>query len=141
MQVQVAGIRFEPAGKILQYDVQSLELDCGDRCVAESNNGLALATVVIPPAPKSFASQPSDLKRVLRKATLRDLEQAEGYIQEAKAALVLCREFVHQHHLPMKPVSVDYTLDGRKAIFYFTAEDRVDFRSLVKYLAAPDRRA
>jgi len=135
MQVQVAGIRFEPAGKILQYDVQSLELGCGDKCVAESSNGLALATVVIPPASRSYNAPPSDLKRVLRKATLSDLEQAEGYKQEAKNALALCREFIHQHHLPMKPVSVDYTLDGRKAIFYFTADDRVDFRSLVKFLA------
>lgn len=135
MQVQVAGIRFEPAGKILQYDAQSIELALGDKCVAESNNGLAVATVVIPPKPTDFDAQPSELKRVLRIATLRDLEQEEGYKQEAAAALELCREFVHQQDLPMKPVSVDYTIDGRKAIFYFTAEDRVDFRSLVKYLA------
>jgi cell fate regulator YaaT (PSP1 superfamily) len=135
MQVKVAGIRFEPAGKILQYDVHALELDCGDKCVAESNNGLSVGTVVIPPATQDFDAQQHSLKRVLRKATLRDLEQEEGYKREATAALDLCREFVQQHGLPMKPVSVDYTLDGRKAIFYFTAEDRVDFRTLVKFLA------
>ena len=135
MQVQVAGLRFEPAGKILQYAVQSLELDRGDKCVAESSYGLAVATVVIPPETKHFDSPPPDLKRVIRKATLHDLEQAEGYKAEANDALDICRAFVQQHQLPMKPVSVDYTLDGRKAIFYFTADDRVDFRGLVKFLA------
>ncbi|MCZ6873871.1 MAG: stage 0 sporulation family protein [bacterium] len=135
MQVQVAGLRFEPAGKILQYIVQSLVLDRGDKCVAESNDGLAVATVVIAPEDKHFESQPTDLKRVIRKATLHDLDQAEGYKYEANEALNICREFVQQHQLPMKPVSVNYTLDGRKAVFYFTADDRVDFRALVKFLA------
>ncbi len=101
MQVQVAGLRFEPAGKILQYNVRSLELDRGDKCVAESNFGLAVATVVIPPEGKHFKSQPSDLKRVIRKATLHDLEQAEGYKYDANEALNICREFVQQHQLPM----------------------------------------
>ena len=135
MQVQVAGIRFEPAGKILQYAVQSLALDRGDKCVAESDSGLAVATVVIPPDTKEIDSQRSALKRVIRKATLRDLQQAEGFKQRAVDALKLCQQYVRDHGVQMKPVSVDYTLDGQKAIVYFTAYDRVDFRDLVKYLA------
>ncbi len=131
----VAGIRFKPAGKVVQYLVESLPLERGDKCVAESENGLEIATVVVPPRDLTPDASTSGYKRVLRKATVQDLERAEGYRQRADEALALCRQRVQETGLPMKPVSVEFTLDGRKAIFYFTAADRVDFRSLVKYLA------
>jgi cell fate regulator YaaT (PSP1 superfamily) len=135
MPVKVAGIRFSPAGKILQYAAEDLPLECGDKCVAESDNGLEVATVVIPPRVLSLDPPQQTLKRILRKASARDLEQAEGYSQRATEALDLCRQRVQETGLPMKPVGVDFTLDGHKAIFYFTADERVDFRSLVRYLA------
>jgi cell fate regulator YaaT (PSP1 superfamily) len=135
MPVKVAGIRFSPAGKILHYIAEDLALEPGDKCVAESDNGLEVATVVIPPRTLSLDPQQQPFKPILRKASARDLEQAEGYSQRAADALHLCRRRVQETGLPMKPVGVDFTLDGRKAIFYFTADERVDFRSLVRYLA------
>ena len=135
MSVNVAGIRFHPAGKILEYVAPSLDFERGDPCVAETDNGLEIATVVMPPREKFLDPQQQNLKHILRKATLADLDQAEGYKQQAKMALDLCRRRVTEMALPMKPVSVAYTLDGRKAIFQFTADERVDFRGLVKYLA------
>jgi cell fate regulator YaaT (PSP1 superfamily) len=135
MRVTVTGVRFKPAGKILQYAANGLVLHRGDKCVVESEQGLEIATVVVPPHDIDLDMPPQALKPVLRQASVADLEMAEGYKQRAKAALTLCRQRVQETSLPMKPVSVDFTLDGEKAIFYFTAEDRVDFRNLVKHLA------
>jgi cell fate regulator YaaT (PSP1 superfamily) len=135
MQVAVVGLRFKPAGKILQYDAQGLALYRGEKCVAESENGLEIATVVLAPRTVELPSGQHDLKAVLRKATLQDFEQAEALSQRGKETFTLTRNHIREVGLPMKLVSVDFTLDGQKAIFYFTAADRVDFRSLVRYLA------
>jgi cell fate regulator YaaT (PSP1 superfamily) len=135
MVVTVTGVRFKPAGKILQYMTDEAELQRGEKCVVESDDGLEIATVVVPPHPVDIANDHHALKPVLRRATIEDLECAEGYRQRAKEALTLCRERVFESGLVMKPISVDFTLDGQKAIFYFTADERVDFRSLVRYLA------
>jgi len=135
MQIEVVGLRFKPAGKILQYAANAVALHRGEKCVAESENGLELATVVTAPHLAEMPGDQYDLKPVLRKATLQDFAQAEALSQRGQEAFVLCRQRIHEVALPMKLVSVDFTLDGHKAIFYFTAAGRVDFRSLVRYLA------
>jgi cell fate regulator YaaT (PSP1 superfamily) len=135
MQIEVVGLRFKPAGKIVQYAVNGLALYRGEKCVAESENGIEMATVVLAPRAADFQDGAHDLKPVLRKATMQDFEQAEALGQRAKEAFALCRRRIQEVTVPMKLVSVDYTLDAQKAIFYFTAADRVDFRSLVRYLA------
>jgi len=135
MQIEVVGLRFKPAGKILQYTTNGLALYRGEKCVAESENGVEMATVVLAPQAADLRSARHDLKPVLRKATIQDFEQAEALSQRGKDAFALCRRRIQEVALPMKLVSVDFTLDGQKAIFYFTAADRVDFRSLVRHLA------
>ena len=135
MRVTVTGVRLKPAGKILQYITDDLGLQRGEKCVVESDDGLEIATVVIPPHSLDIANGQHALKPVLRRASVEDLESAEGYKQRAKEALALCRNRVQEVGLVMKPINVDFTLDGQKAIFYFTAEERVDFRALVRYLA------
>lgn len=136
MNVEVVGLRFKPAGKIVQYAAQGLALHRGEKCVAESENGLEIATVVLAPQTVDLTDERHSLKPVLRKATLRDFEQAEALRQRAQDAFDLCRARIRDVALPMKLVSVDFTLDSQKAIFYFTALERVDFRSLVRYLAS-----
>jgi cell fate regulator YaaT (PSP1 superfamily) len=101
----------------------------------ESDDGLEIATVIIPPHALDIPNGQHALKPIIRRASEVDLEYAEGYKQRAKEALMLCRNRVHETALAMKPINVDFTLDGQKAIFYFTAAERVDFRSLVRYLA------
>jgi cell fate regulator YaaT (PSP1 superfamily) len=135
MLVTVAGVRLKPAGKILQYIADDLELQRGQKCVVESDDGLEIATVIIPPHALDIPNGRHALKSIIRRASVADLEYAEGYKQRAKEALTLCRNRVHETALAMKPINVDFTLDGQKAIFYFTAAERVDFRSLVRYLA------
>jgi cell fate regulator YaaT (PSP1 superfamily) len=135
MPVNIAGIRFKPAGKIRQYMAGSLALERGEKCIAESQFGLEVATVVIPPRAMEDAPEGQDLGHILRRATAEDLEQAEAYKQRSQNAMDIWRQRLQETGLEMKPVRVDYSLDGRKAIFYFTAEGRVDFRALVRYLA------
>ncbi len=135
MPLEVVGLRFKPAGKILQYAANGVTLYRGEKCVAESENGLELATVVVPPHVVELATAPQHVKAIVRKATPQDFEQAEALSQRAKEAFALCRQRLRDIALPMKLVSVDFTLDSQKAIFYFTAADRIDFRSLVRYLA------
>jgi cell fate regulator YaaT (PSP1 superfamily) len=135
MHIEVTGIRFKPTGKILQYAANALALERSDKCVAESENGLEIATVVVPPRLVHADTVEQPLKPIVRKATVHDLEQAEGYQEQAREAFALCRARIREIDLPMKLISVDFTLDGQKAVFYFTADNRVDFRSLVRYLA------
>jgi cell fate regulator YaaT (PSP1 superfamily) len=134
--MDVVGLRFKPTGKVLQYVVDAFALQRGEKCVAESENGLEIATVVIPPHALDVAAQQHSLKPVLRKATREDLEEAEGYKERAQEAFAVCQQRIREMDLPMKLIGVDYTLDGRKALFYFTADGRVDFRSLVRQLAS-----
>lgn len=135
MQIEVVGLRFKPASKIVQYAANELALYRGEKCVAESENGVEMATVITASHTVELQGGQQDLKPVLRKATMQDFEQAEALSQRAKEAFGLCRRRIQEVDLPMKLVSVDFTLDGQKAIFYFTAADRVDFRSLVRHLA------
>ena len=135
MQIEVVGLRFKPSGKIVQYAANGLTLYRGEKCVAESESGVEMATVVLVPHAVDIQAEQHDLKPVLRKASLHDFEQAEAMSQRAKDAFALCRRRIQEVDLPMKLVSVDFTLNGQKAIFYFTAADRVDFRSLVRHLA------
>ena len=134
--MEIVGIRFKPAGKVLQYAAEGLPLQIGDKCVAESENGVEIATVVLPPAEREVDAEQTSIKPVMRQATVEDLEQAEGYRTLAQEAFTLCRQRIAEMHMPMKLVEVEYTLDGRKAIFYFTADGRVDFRQLVRSLAS-----
>jgi cell fate regulator YaaT (PSP1 superfamily) len=134
--MDVVGIRFKPTGKVLQYAAEGLPLQRGEKCVAESENGVEIATVVMPPYEIEAAAEQTSIKPILRPASVEDLEQAEAYKEQAREAFDLCRQRIQEMAVPMKLVSADFTLDGRKVIFYFTAEGRVDFRQLVRSLAS-----
>lgn len=136
MQIEIVGLRFKPSGKIVQYTANGLALYRGEKCVAESESGVEMATVVLAPHAVDVQAEQHDLKPVMRKATMHDFEQAEALSQRGQEAFAMCRQRIQEVALPMKLVSVDFTLDGQKAIFYFTAADRVDFRSLVRHLAS-----
>jgi cell fate regulator YaaT (PSP1 superfamily) len=134
--MDVVGIRFKPTGKVLQYAAEGLPLQRGEKCVAESENGVEIATVVMPPYEIEAEAEQTSIKPILRPASVEDLEQAEAYKEQAREAFDLCRQRIQEMAVPMKLVSADFTLDGRKVIFYFTAEGRVDFRQLVRSLAS-----
>ncbi|MEO6028256.1 MAG: stage 0 sporulation family protein [Candidatus Binatia bacterium] len=130
----VVGIQFKPAGVIHDYDSSGLTLERGDRVVVESQRALALATVARAATPGTRAgSEPAP--KVLRKADARDLDRDEQNQLREREAHRFCLTRIRERRLTMKLVKVDYLLDASKAVFYFCAEGRVDFRELVRDLA------
>lgn len=132
----VVGVRFKKACKIYYFGLGGLELVQGDGVVVKTARGVEFGTVVIGPrdVPDSEVVQP--LKDVQRKATQEDIDKLAENSEKEKEAYAICEEKIRLHELPMKLISVEYTLDVNKIIFYFTAEGRIDFRELVKDLAA-----
>ena len=132
----VVGVRFKKACKIYYFSPGGLVLVQGDGVVVKTARGIEFGTVVIGPrnVPDSEVVQP--LKEVQRKATDDDRAKlAENNLKEQEAYKI-CEEKIRNRQLPMKLISVEYTLDVNKIIFYFTADGRIDFRELVKDLAA-----
>lgn len=127
----LVGIQFKPAGVIHDYDSGGLDLTRGDRVVVEVQRATALATVARPPA----APAPTDVPKVLRRADERDLARDEQNQLREREAHRLCLTRIRARNMTMKLVKVDVLFDGSKAIFYFCAEGRVDFRELVRDLA------
>ncbi len=134
---RVVGVRFRPTGRIYYYDPVGANFKTGQWVIVESPKGTECGRVVI--APRQIESSelgPDELKPVQRIATEDDLRQMLAYKSKEKGALRRCAERIDQHHLPMKLVESEYTYDGGRLTFYFTAEERVDFRALVRDLAA-----
>src|SRR5215470_5362978 len=133
--VTVVGIRFRPAGRIYYFDPINLTFTNGQYIIVETSRGVEAGRVVIA-AKKILRSDLSDpLKPVLHLATEDELRMMLSFKSKEKEALVLCHERVVQHKLPMKLVEAEYTFDGSRLTFYFTADERVDFRVLVRDLA------
>jgi cell fate regulator YaaT (PSP1 superfamily) len=137
--VLIVGIRFRPAGRIYYFDPQGQTFTTGQYTIVETVRGIEAGRVVIP-SKKIVESDLSDpLKPVLRLATEDELRMMLSFKSKEKEALVRCAERIAQHNLPMKLVESEYTFDGSRLTFYFTADERVDFRGLVRDLAATFR--
>lgn len=132
----IIGVRFDEVGKIYYFDPGKLELKLEDKVVVETSRGMEFGTVVLEPREVEEKEIVKPLKKVLRKAEEKDHNKAIANKQKEKEALKLCTERVMKHKMDMKLIDVEYTFDGSKIIFYFTAEGRVDFRDLVKDLAS-----
>src|SRR5437867_414130 len=137
--VTITGVRFRPAGRIYYFDPQGQTFTNGQFVIVETVRGVEAGRVVIA-AKKLLESDLSDpLKPVLRLATDDELRMMLSFKNKEKDALVRCAERIRQHSLPMKLVESEYTFDGSRLTFYFTADERVDFRALVRDLAAAFR--
>lgn len=132
--IVVAGVRFQPCGKIYDFEVKDLELAEGDAVVVESDLGLSIGKVVLLRRLESLPEKP--LKPVIRRATQEDIERQRENRSSLQEARAFCLERIMARGLPMKLVCTDVTLDKKRYIFYFTAGTRIDFRELVKDLAA-----
>jgi cell fate regulator YaaT (PSP1 superfamily) len=130
---QAVGVRFRTAGKIYDFETGIARLDVGDVVVVETDRGHGLGTVARPPVPLAAGSP--HLQKVVRKADQRDLARHEGNAQREREAHRLCLTRIRERRMTMKLVKVDYLFDASKAVFYFCAEGRVDFRELVRDLA------
>lgn len=134
--VTIVGIRFKRAGKIYYFSPGEYDLAKGDHAIVETARGIEYGEVVIPRQEVEEGKIVSPLKTVIRKATEADTRKVEENHRKEKEAFVICEKKIVARKLDMHLVNVEYTFDVGKIIFYFTADGRIDFRELVKDLAA-----
>ena len=132
----VVGVRFKDVGKVYYFEPNEESFTMGDKVIVETVRGVECGEIAIEPKEISESEIVKPLKKILRKATEADKRKLEENIKKEAEALTICEQKIEKHGLNMKLVDVDYTLDGSKILFYFTADGRVDFRELVKDLAA-----
>ena len=134
--VKVIGVRFRTAGKIYFFNPGNFEIKQGDHVIVETARGIEYGTVIGEPKEVEEEKVVQPLKSVLRIANKKDDEQEEANRQKEKDAFKICLEKIRKHNLQMKLIDAEYTFDTNKVLFYFTADGRIDFRELVKDLAA-----
>lgn len=134
--MKVVGVRFRQAGKVYYFDPLEFDIKQGSNVIVETARGVEFGYVVmgIRDLPEEKITQP--LKPVLRPATEEDVKVQEANAEREKEAFKVCLEKIKKHNLEMKLIDSEYTFDNNKLLFYFTADGRVDFRELVKDLAA-----
>ncbi len=133
---KVIGVRFRQAGKVYFFSPGKFHIKQGDKVIVETARGVEFGSVVlgIKEVPDETIMQP--LKSVIRIATEEDKRNEERNREKEKEAFKVCLEKIREHELDMKLINAEYTFDNNKVLFYFTAEGRIDFRDLVKDLAA-----
>jgi hypothetical protein len=134
--VKIVGVRFKPAGKIYYFDPGDLRLDIGNDVIVETARGLEYGMIVISPKLVKEEDLISPLKPIIRVASDDDSETYLENKVKTKEAFDICDEKIKDHKLEMYLIDCEYTFDRNKLIFYFTADGRIDFRELVKDLAA-----
>ena len=133
---EVVGIRFKKAGKMYYFDPAGLKLEKDDGAIVETARGVEYGTVVKGNMAVAEENIVFPLKTVMRKATQEDWKTVESNHKREREAFDICLEKIARLELEMKLVDVEMTFDRNKLIFYFTSDGRVDFRELVKELAA-----
>ncbi|MGN0334198.1 MAG: stage 0 sporulation family protein [Lachnospiraceae bacterium] len=134
--VNVIGVRFRNAGKVYYFAPGDLKIEQGDHVVVETARGVEYGYVVLGMKKVEDDRIVQPLKTVMRVATPEDDERAANNKVKEKEAFKICLEKIHKHGLEMKLIDAEYTFDNNKVLFYFTADGRIDFRELVKDLAA-----
>ena len=134
--IKVIGVRFRTAGKVYFFDPLSYDIKKGDHVIVETARGVEFGTVVGNPKEVEEDKVVQPLKPVLRVATQKDVEQEAANKEKEKEAFKICLEKIRKHGLAMELIDAEYTFDNNKVLFYFTADGRIDFRELVKDLAA-----
>ena len=131
---RIISVQFSTASKLYDFNAAEIEIAVGDRVVVETERGLSIAQVVRGPVERE-AGAAEKLITIKRKATFEDLATLERNRQKEHEAFDFCLRRIVERSMQMKLVRVEYQFDGSKAVFYFTADGRVDFRDLVKDLA------
>lgn len=133
--IEIIGVRFKSVGKVYYFSPGDINVSIGERVIVETARGIECGEVVISNKQIEDAEVSSPLKPVIRKVTAEDMEVVERNKEKEKEAFSICEEKIAFRGLDMTLVDVECTFDNSKLLFYFTAENRVDFRELVKDLA------
>jgi cell fate regulator YaaT (PSP1 superfamily) len=129
-------VKLRDAGKVFFYETKEINLKAGEYCIVESDRGIDFGVALSEPEEVTGNNLgESALRKVIRVATKEDMKIIEENRCRAKEALKTCLKKIEEHGLNMKLVEAEYSFDRTKIVFYFTAEERVDFRALVKDLA------
>ena len=134
----IIGVRFRQAGKIYYFDPgkEKENITRGTRVIVETAKGVEMGTVVLPSTEMPEEKIVAPLKGIVRLATKEDEEHEQKNREKEAEAFVICKQKIDKHKLEMKLIAAEYTFDRNKLLFYFTADGRIDFRQLVKDLAA-----
>ena len=135
-EIEIIGIRFKDVGKVYYFSPNKVQFKAGEKAIVETARGIECGEIVLSNRMVSESSIVSPLKSIIRKATPADEKQMEENIKKEKEIMQVFSDKIAQHKLDMKPIDIDCTFDGSKILFYFTSDGRVDFRELVKDLAA-----
>ena len=132
----IVGIRFRRLGKIYFFNPQYLILKKDDQVIVDTEDGEEIGTVVVPNRQLSEEKIPKELKRVIRIANNKDIEHYNSCKEKEKEAFDFCNKKIKEYGLKMNLTEVEFKFNNSKILFYFTADGRIDFRELVKELAA-----
>jgi len=130
----IVGVRFRRAGKVYYFDPSGIELEVNDHVIVKTSRGMEIGQVVIAPRQVVASEITEPLRPVVRKAEPEDVESAEELDAKSEEALIECGKMIGELQLPMKLLSAEYNLEGNRLTFLFSAEERVDFRELVRWL-------
>ena len=133
---EIIGVKFKKVGKIYFFDPNGLKFNKGDNAIVETARGIELGEVAVSNRMMNEDKMVSSLKKAIRVATPEDNKVFKENEKKAQDAFKVCEEKIAKHNLDMKLIDVEYTFDSSKLLFYFTADTRIDFRELVKDLAA-----
>ena len=133
---KVVGVRFRNTGKIYYFGPGKYDIEAGDHVIVETARGVEMGNVVLGPREVEDDKIVQPLKMIIRLATEADEKTVDKNRVKEKEAFQICLEKIAKHGLDMKLVEAEYTFDNNKLLFYFTADGRIDFRELVKDLAA-----
>lgn len=131
---EVVGVRFKKVGKVYYFGPKGITLNVGDKVIVETSRGVECGEVVI--ANKMCDNIVAPLKEIIRKVNAQDLQVIANNKKKEKDAFKICEQKIAFRKLNMKLIDVECTFDNNKLLFYFSAENRVDFRELVKDLAS-----
>ena len=132
--MKIAGIRFHEQDRIYDFNQGDYSLVKGDRVIVETEQGVEAGTVMYCDQDAATDKSSDEYKPIIRKATTTDLEKVQSYHNKGEEAIDACRDYAKELNLAMKLVDIHFAFDGSKVTVFFTAEERVDFRELVKKL-------
>ena len=134
--LKIIGVRFKSVGKIYYFDPKDYDVKMGDKVIVETARGVECGEVALVDREIDETRFTNPVKGIIRLATPNDMKTIEKNRQKGKDAFKICEQKIAAHKLKMNLIDVECTFDNNKLLFYFTAESRVDFRELVKDLAA-----
>lgn len=134
--ITIIGVRFRNVGKVYYFSPRDLDVCVGDHVIVETARGVEYGFVVLGPKEVDDSKVVQPLKEVIRIATPKDDAREENNREKEKEAFEICQKKIRAHNLEMKLIDAEYTFDNNKMLFYFIADGRIDFRELVKDLAA-----